>query len=131
MAVLAMLLPANIDFYRTPIATPAATPQRHSPSIPTSSALSAAALEGVEPESPSKVSIYGSVTTSDIASNLKAILAEDEEGARVVLSPEEILFVEEGEEYDRVKHLGVFEIDIRVKGATDVIRRTIKVNAQE
>jgi hypothetical protein len=130
MAVVAMLLPANIDFYRTPIETPSPALKRHSPSIPTSSALSAAALEGIETEAAQPTSIYGSVTTADIASNLKAILAEDNEGARVVLSAEDILFVEEGEEYDRVKHLGVFEIDIKVKGASDVIRRTIKVNAR-
>ncbi|KAI9738910.1 MAG: hypothetical protein M1818_005223 [Claussenomyces sp. TS43310] len=131
MAVLSMLLPANIDFFRTPIAATPPPVQRHSPSIPASSRLSEAALEERPQHSPEKVDIYGSVTTADIASQLKAILAENPEGARVVLSPEEISFVEEGEEHDRVKHLGIFEIDIWVKGAPDAVRRTIKVNAQE
>jgi hypothetical protein len=71
------------------------------------------------------------VSTGDIAANLKAVLAEDGEGARVVLSPEEISFVEETEDAHRVKHLGVFEIEIRLNGATESVRRTIMVNAQD
>lgn len=105
-------------------------PQRHSPSIPSTSAVSVAAQEAARPKA-SKTSIYGSVTTADIAENIRAVLAEDDVGARVVLTSDDITFVEEGEEKDRVKHLGVFEIDIRIKGATDNIRRTIKVNAQD
>lgn len=57
-------------------------------------------------------------------------MAEHEDGSRVVLSPEEVTFVETQEEGDRVKHLGVFEIDIWLKGAPDAVRRTIKVSAQ-
>jgi ribosomal protein L9 len=129
---LTLLTPANLDFYRTPIATPAPPPQRISPSIPASSAISAAAqaLQGTKEASTTKAGIYGSVTTADIAANLKAILAEDESGSKISFSAEDIAFVEETEEKDRVKHLGVFEIDIQLKGAPDVIRRTIKVNPQ-
>jgi hypothetical protein len=71
------------------------------------------------------------VSTGDVAANLKAVLAEDDEGARVVLSPEEITFVEETEDAYRVKHLGVFEIEIKLNGATESVRRTIIVNAQD
>jgi hypothetical protein len=71
------------------------------------------------------------VSTGDIAANLKAVLAEDDEGARVVLSPEEISFVDETEEKNRVKHLGVFEIEIKLNGATESVRRTITVSAQD
>jgi hypothetical protein len=127
--VLIDLLPANIDFFRTPIA--ASTPKRVSPSIPTSSAVSEAAQEATASLRPERTSIYGSVSTADIAANLKAVLAEDAEGARIVLSPEDITFVEESDEKDRVKELGIFDIDIRVKGAADVVRRTIKINAQD
>lgn len=104
-----------------------------SPSIPASSAISAAAAtaEANKPGKPEKRGIYGSVSTSDIAANLKAILAEDEEGVRVVLSHENISFVEETDDKDRVKHLGVFDIDIRLDGAPEVVRRTIQVNAQD
>jgi ribosomal protein L9 len=126
-----MLLPLNIDFYRPPIVSTQPTPQRHSPSIPSTSAVSVAAQEAARPKASQKTSIYGSVTTADIAENIRAVLVEDNVGARVVLTSEDITFVEEGEEKDRVKHLGVFEIDIRIKGAADNIRRTIKVNAQD
>lgn len=135
------LLPPSLDFYRTPIATPEVKVEapkviKRSPSLPAAAALSAAAREGIEeeqPAGPSKqvVNIYGSVSTSDIAANLKAILAEHEEGARVVLSPEDITFVEGMDEGDRVKQLGSFEIDIKVKGATEAVRRTINVQAQD
>jgi hypothetical protein len=130
MEILSMLIPPNIDFYRTPISTATSLPQRHSHPIPASSAISVAAQEAV-PLAPGKKNIYGYVTTADIAANLKAVLAENDEGARVIISPEDIIFVEDQEEKDRVKHLGVFEIVIRVKGATNDIRRTIKVNAAD
>lgn len=48
----------------------------------------------------------------------------------MVISPEDISFVQETEEKDRVKHIGVFEIEIRLAGASDSVRRTIQVNAQ-
>lgn len=70
------------------------------------------------------------MSTADIAANIKALLAEDKDGSRVVLLPEDISFVEVLEEKDRVKHLGIFEIDITLKGAADVVRRAIKVTAQ-
>ncbi|EKD15762.1 fructose-bisphosphate aldolase [Drepanopeziza brunnea f. sp. 'multigermtubi' MB_m1] len=127
--LLDQLLPANLDFYRTVI-TLEAPAQRISPSIPSSSATSRAAANNSKLSTPGKENIYGSVSTSDIAANLKAVLAEDEEGVRIVLSPENISFVGETEEKDRVKHLGVFEIDIQLDGATESVRRTIKVNAQ-
>jgi hypothetical protein len=75
--------------------------------------------------------IYGSVSTNDIAVNLKAILAENERGAQVVLTASEISFVNETEDKDRVKNLGVYEIEITLGGATGSVRRAIKVNAQD
>jgi hypothetical protein len=130
MEILSVLVPLNIDFHRTPINIATSPPQRHSPSIPASSAISVATQEAAS-LAPGKKGIYGSVTTADIAANLKAMLAENDEGARVVISPEDVNFVEDQEEKDRVKHLGVFEIAIRVKGATNDIRRTIKVNTTD
>ena len=103
---------------------------RISPSIPKRSTVSAAARAGKEVKSPAKTSIYGSVSTNDIAANLKAILAENEHGANVLLTSEEISFVEQTEEQDRVTHLGAFEIEIRLKDATESVRRTIQVHAQ-
>ena len=137
-----MVLPANIDFYRTAKSTPAPEPVRVSPSLSARAVLSAAAAKAkAEAEAELKpgpteknAGIFGSVSTLDIVVELMALLAKDEEGSRVVLSAEDITFVNsegEGDERHRVKNLGIFEIDISVKGASDVLRRTIKVNAQE
>ena len=81
------------------------------------------------------VAIYGSVSTADIAESIKAILAESEEGARVVLSAEDITIITEGgnvlgAEADRLKALGEFDVDIRVKGG-EAVRRFISVLAQK
>lgn len=132
------ILPPTIDFYRTPIIVAPLVPKRISPSIPSGSALStaaaAAAAERAAKDAASKpgekISIYGSVSTSDVAANLKAILAEDEEGKRVQLLTDHISFVKENQDKDRVKHLGSFEIDIKLNDSTEVVRRLINVNAQ-
>ena len=81
------------------------------------------------------MAIYGSVSTADIAASIKAALAMDEEGARVVLGPEDVIIVsgkgdEDGGEADRIKNLGEFEIDVRVKGV-EAIRRIVRVQPQE
>lgn len=89
-----------------------------------------------KPETVAQVAaIYGSVSTADIAESIKAILAQTEEGARVVLSAEDITIVTNGgivpgAEADRLKALGEFEVDIRVKGG-EAVRRFISVKAQE
>jgi ribosomal protein L9 len=130
MILLENLIPPNLDFYRVPV-TLTDTPQKKiSPSIRFNSVISAAAAEVKEQENADVSNIYGSVTTMDIAANLKAILAEDEDGVRVVLSPEDISFVEETSRKNGVKTLGIFEIEIRLGGAPEAIRRTIRVNAQ-
>lgn len=133
--VLDRLIPTVLAFYRTPSAnTTPPTPKPLSPSIPASSVLSAAAVQaatrGNPSEKPEKISIYGSVSTSDIAANLKAIIAEDKAGTRVSLMRENISFVEEMDDRDRVRHLGSFQIDISLKGASRAVRRTIEVHTQ-
>jgi ribosomal protein L9 len=109
-----------------------------SPSIPIRSAVSAAAAEAAtrqakkpEVEEQGKTSIYGSVSTNDIAANLKAILAEDENGLCIALSPENISFVGEMKHQDKVKHCGVFDIEIKLDAAVEAVRRTITIKAQE
>lgn len=78
--------------------------------------------------------IYGSVTAADISEAVKSILAQDEEGARIVLGAEDITITEEGEgsgiEPGRLKALGSFAVDIHVKGG-ESIQRTVVVKAQQ
>ena len=104
--------------------------ERISPSIPRNSTVSAAARAGKEEKVPTSTKIIGSVSTNDIATNLKAILAEDKEGARVSLAVEDVSFVKSTEERDRVNDLGNFEFQIKLSGATKPVRRSIQVRAQ-
>ncbi|ELR02631.1 hypothetical protein VC83_01032 [Pseudogymnoascus destructans] len=131
-ATIAKLIPKNIDFYRSAI-LPAAPAPKRSPSLPASSVLSEEAA-GVKPEPAPldpNASIFGSVSTSDIASSIRAILAEDKEGSRLVLGPEDITFAVETEEKGRVKNLGTYEVHIKIKGGEQAVRRTITVKPQE
>lgn len=75
-----------------------------------------------------------------MADSIKAVLAETREGARVVIGAEDITILqEEGDEAarqerriegDRLKALGDFQVEVRVKGGDPVIR-TVTVRAQE
>lgn len=76
-----------------------------------------------------------------MAESIKAVLAQTTEGARVVIGAEDIAIVQDkhdgigyqdkGIEGDRLKALGDFQVDIRVKGGEAVVRRTVSVKAQE
>lgn len=139
--ILAKILPPTIDFYRTPVVA-AAAPKRVSPSIPSGSALSAAAAAAASERAAreakeastkpgEKVGIYGSVSTGDIAANFKALLVESTEGKHISFSSDNISIVGETQEKDRIKHLGSFEIEIKLNDSKDTIRRRINVKAQD
>ena len=139
------MIPSHLEFYRTPIANPEPeTRKEQQPARPfrrnqaaSAAAADLAAFEDSMPKpqaEPQVVAIYGSVSTADIAESVKAVLAETEEGARVVLSAEDITITTEqapvpGAEADRLKALGEFKVDIRVKGG-EAVRRFISVKAQ-
>lgn len=86
------------------------------------------------------VTIFGSVSTADMAESIKAALAQSTEGARVVVGAEDITIVQHGDdeignqdkgvEGDRLKALGDFQVEVRVKGGEAVVR-TVSVQAQE
>jgi len=102
--------------------------------------LDAASEPSSRPAKPQLATIFGSVSTADIAESIKAILAETEEGARVVIGAEDITILpdeseqseyqENGIEGDRLKALGDFQVEVRVKGVDPVVR-TVSVRAQE
>ncbi|KZF21143.1 hypothetical protein L228DRAFT_248915 [Xylona heveae TC161] len=131
--ILTTVVPERIEFYRTPIAVPReekATPKSRSRAVNSAAADLAAASEPAPGQE--VVGIHGSVSTADIASSIKALLGGNQETARVVLSAEDIHFVgrrrQQGEgETDRVKELGDFEVEIRLKGAPGVVRRTVSI----
>lgn len=138
-------VPEYMDFYRTPISTP--EPEKAPTYIPKQSyqdSISSAASDlaaASEPEpKPQMIPIFGSVSTTEIATSIKAILglkadSGDEEAARVVLNADDIAIVQEDGtdptgEAGRIKALGNFAIDIRVKGGGSV-RRMVRVKAHK
>jgi len=122
--LLHVLLPAKMEFFRTAIEK--ADQEQKKSSIPKEvAAILSTANTGPIP-------IYGSVSTSDIAINIKELVAYNDEAARVPLSDEDIRFIglSELEEPTRVKHLGDYEIEISIKGTQDRVRRRMQVLAQ-
>ena len=133
-------LPSHIIFYRSPITDPepeipeSPTPRR---AASLAAAVLDAASEPLKPSKPSLVTIYGSVSTADVVDSMKAILSQTEEGARVVLAAEDVKMLvpanvesqDIGVEGDRLKALGEFQVEARVKGGGAVVR-TVSVRAQ-
>ncbi len=84
--------------------------------------------------------IYGSLSTADIVLAILAHLSENDEAARVVVTDDEVRFTagygvgdEDGQTRTRVKHLGEYEFEVGVRGASgeEKIRRTARVLADE
>ena len=121
------VIPPEMIFYKTPIAV-----QEQEESLIQTRDIKTL-LRLVKP-GPKRIKIYGSVSTVDISDNVKSILAQNEEGVRIVLGPENVSIAEEVDdnaiEPGRIKALGSFAVDIRVKGG-EAIRRTVIVKAQD
>lgn len=123
-----IFVPARIDFHRTPIEGEA----HNTSASALNNAVSGAASILAAAERPSKhapTSIYGSVSTADILSSIRNDLARNDEAARIVLTEEDVRIVNlaEGDETGRVKRLGDFEVDIRIKGAEEPLKRIVRV----
>lgn len=109
---------------------------RASPSPPLPTTTTTASAHTVDTTAPG-TPIYGSVSTADVAAAIKEILAQNEEASKVLLGDEDVKFVTtraDGspvvglvEEGGRVKVLGEFEAEIRIKGAETVVRRVVRV----
>ncbi|KAH0562240.1 hypothetical protein GP486_003063 [Trichoglossum hirsutum] len=131
--ILSNTVPPVLIFYRPPIAAAQPGKALPRPGAAVSSAAADLAAASEPPSSLEPTGIYGSVSTADVATSIRALLATDEEGSRVVISPEEIIFLnsisEEDElgDVDRVKRLGDFEVEIKVKGMKDSLKKTVRV----
>ncbi|KAL8704856.1 MAG: hypothetical protein Q9201_002015 [Fulgogasparrea decipioides] len=130
------LVPPELVFHRVPIATSEPEPE---PPEPLGNSINAIGGELPVRRSPAPkpmvTRIFGSVSTMDILDSLKAVMAEDDEGARVVLGAESIGIKEAaneelGIEADRLKAVGNYNIEIRPRGS-DPIRRIVSVRPQE
>ncbi|KAK5125800.1 hypothetical protein LTR85_012076 [Meristemomyces frigidus] len=144
-----IFVPARLEFYRQPIMEekepePAAPPEPSKRPLRSFGSGAGAELLAARSQ-PSEVSkpkptgpqaIYGSVSTADVLSAIKARMAENDEAARVVLHAEDIKFVDlmtdAQPETDRVKFVGDFAVEITPKGAEKAAKKVVvRVNAQE
>jgi hypothetical protein len=79
--------------------------------------------------------IYGSVSALDVLQAVRATMARNDEAARVVLHEEDIQFVDlpetEHSEAGKVKHVGDFTVEIKVRGVDTVMKRTVRVIPQD
>ena len=80
------------------------------------------------------IPIYGSVSSADIATSVKAFLARTTEGARVVIGADDVKIIrakgDADTETDRLKTLGEFQVELQVKGG-GVVRRTVSIIPEE
>lgn len=145
--ILLELLPSRMVFHRTAIVENEPGKQPMDASEPRSRrAASQAAQEtyaASEPapsdqtmtSTPKLRTIFGSVSTADVADTIKGLLAKNEDSRRVVVGPEDIKFVGKAndgiEGGDRLKALGDYRIEIRVKGGDVAVQRSVGVIAPE
>src|SRR5437762_1971210 len=136
LQVISTLVPMVLKFYRKPILSPP-KPMKQ-PQVPSTlsaaNILDASVLKIEAEQAPDPIAIHGSVSTADIVNSIRAIMAEDEDGSRVVLGPENVNFIKkegQNEDMDRVKRLGEFEIEVKVKGVTTGVKRVVKVLAED
>ena len=78
---------------------------------------------------PKLTMIYKSVSTADSSETVRSMLAQHENGLKIVLGSEDVSIAEDigengGIEPGRIKASGTYSVEIRVKGC-DAIRRTV------
>lgn len=116
------LLPQKITFLRKTISAP------KSPAT--------IDLDGATQLNEPSRAIFGSVTTVDIASRVKELLAATPDANLIPIEPDNIRFVDLENDTDRIKTLGMWQVDILVDVLSQTeegepIRRTIEVLADE
>lgn len=82
-------------------------------------------------------SIFGSVTSADVAGAISKALSANDEGSRVVVLEDDVVFVDVKDEEgkagfsNRVKTLGRFTVEVKVRGAESAVTKTINVVSQD
>ena len=138
--IMEALVPGVVVFHRAPITATETEPDPE-PQPPLGNSINAIGGDpspkpATNPKpKPTITRIFGSVSTTDMVDSIKAVLAEDKEGARVVLGAEDLVIQEttdeaRGVEEDRLKALGDYKIEIRMKGV-DPVRRVVSIKPQE
>jgi hypothetical protein len=124
-----IFIPKRIDFRRTAIAGDRPDPQRAGFSA--GADLLAARTGGVginDKLSP----IYGSVTLHDVAVEMRNAMDTNDEARRVIINQDDLTFVglpaSSEADADRIKHIGDFTVELKLKNMTQPVTRTIRVS---
>ncbi|KAI9716068.1 MAG: hypothetical protein M1828_000479 [Chrysothrix sp. TS-e1954] len=127
-------LPPTIEFHRRPIEPLETRRRRDSQDSDVREAQTIAPSSEVSPRQVAD-NIYGSVTISDITNSIRALLdAKQLSGLLINLPDEDISFVELGEtneRADKIKKLGDYTYEIKIKGQDEVLRRSVRVLAED
>lgn len=80
----------------------------------------------------SGISIYGSVSTTDIANKARELVAHNDEAAKILFNEDNIRLpdLQAAEDRKRIKRLGEFEVEIMMKGADAKVVRNVRVLQQ-
>ena len=129
-------MPLTLDFYRTPIfplESRQSAEENTTSNKPVSEAEAAAPPNDVSPRQVPD-NIYGSVSVEDISTAVKALLHQRGMTGLVVLPDEQVQFVNIAgtkQRANKVKRLGEYTYEIRIKGHDERIRRNVRVMSND
>lgn len=142
--LLEIFVPQRMDFYRQPIIEepakveeaapePKKKEQQRSASSAAADLLAARTQKPLEKPQPKLTgAIYGSVSQHDVLVAVRAAMATNDEAARVIVSEQDVLFADEkARAENKIKEVGDFEVEIRVRGEESGIKRVVRVVPQE
>lgn len=141
--LLEIFVPHRMDFFRQPIIEeppeqkpveePKKKEQQKSASSAAADLLAARTQKPLERPQPKMTgAIYGSVSQHDVLLAVRAAMATNDEAARVIVSEQDVVFVDEKVRAEnKIKEVGDFEVDISVRGEESGIKRVVRVVPQE
>ena len=74
--------------------------------------------------------LFGSVSVADVAAKIRQNLSENLEASMVSVAEEDVKFLGV-KESDRVKHVGEYQVEIRIKGSDVVVKRAVRVQPRK
>lgn len=145
--LLEIFVPHRMDFYRQPIIeeapkkeeSEAAQPKKEERRQQRTASSAAADLLAARTQKPQTKAqpkltgaIYGSVSQHDVLVAVRASIATNDEAARVIVSEQDVVFTDEkARAENKIKELGDWEVEIKVRGEESGVKRIVRVVPQE
>lgn len=141
MELVELFVPQRLEFYRQPIVEekPPEEPVKPLPTMPQYEGVGGDLLAARSRQSrkarEKPQGIYGSVSAHDVLVAMRAVMANNDEAARVILQESDIQLIDllqaEGSEAGRLKHIGDFVVEIKMKGVEKPVSRTVRIIPQD